>query len=213
MNLANENQHWISQHLLKRFKTRGASFQCYQVESGQWLSKSLARVCAAPGYNQLLLSGDPDNTLEAAFSKIESRLPKTLMALEDAVKRPQTNLPQDIYENMCWYCAFLKGIAPSSKPGAVVSFIIQLNMELEHSSFSLFRDLNVPRETIRELQREIAAGRKVIIESENLIQLSIAFNFDAAISTTLLCFSIPSGQSRVRQLNLGCQMSDWSRYT
>jgi hypothetical protein len=177
MNVTNENQHWISQHLLKRFKIEGAPFQCYQVETGEWVPKSLDRACAAPGYNQLLVSGEADNTLEAAFSKVESGLRNTFRALEDAVKMPLTELPQAVYENMCWYCSFLKGIAPYSKPGAVVSFIIQLNMELESGSNSLLRDLNVPEETVRELRRQCAMGRKVIIESENLLQLFFRFHF------------------------------------
>jgi hypothetical protein len=44
-----------------------------------------------------LVSGDADNTLEAAFSKIEFCLPNTLSALEDAVKRSQTEFPQAVY--------------------------------------------------------------------------------------------------------------------
>lgn len=177
MNVANENQHWISQHLLKRFKVEGLPFQCYQVETGEWVEKSLERACAALGYNQLLVSGEADNTLEAAFSKVESGLRNTFKALEDAVKRPRTELPQPLYANMCWYCAFLKGIAPYSKPGAVVSFIIQLNMELENGNYSLLRDLNVPGETIYELRQHTARGHKVIIESENLLQLLYRFQF------------------------------------
>ena len=177
MNAANENQHWISQHLLKRFKTEGAPFQCYQVETGEWVPKGLDRACAAHGYNQLLVSGEADNTLEAAFSKVESGLRNTFRALEDAARRPLTELPQPAYANMCWYCSFLKGIAPYSKPGAVVSFIIQLNMELEGGSNSLLRDLRVPEETVHELRRQCARGRKVIIESENLLQLLYRFQF------------------------------------
>lgn len=177
MNVANENQHWISQHLLKRFKTEGFPLQCYQVETGEWVDKSLERACAAPGYNQLLVSGEADNTLEAAFSKVESGLRNTLRALEDAVKSPLTELPPAVYENMCWYCSFLKGIAPYSKPGSVVSFIIQLNLELENGSNSLIRELSVPEETIRELQRHFAMGRRVIVESENLLQLLYRFQF------------------------------------
>ena len=177
MNVANENQHWISRHLLKRFKSKGAPLQCYQVETGEWVPKGLDRVCAADGYNQLVVSGEVDNTLEALFSKVESKLRTTLRALEDAAKRPLTELAQPVYENMCWYCSFLKGIAPYSKPGAVVSFIIQLNMELENGNYSLLRDLNVPEETVRELRRQCSMGRKVIIESENLLQLLYRFQF------------------------------------
>ena len=177
MDVHSENQHWISQHLLKRFKVEGTPFQCYQVETGEWVPKSLDRTCAAPGYNQLLVSGETDNSLERAFSKIESGLRNTLKALEDAAKRPLTELPKALYENMCWYCSFLKGIAPYSKPGAVVSFIIQLNMELEKGSNSLLRDLCIPEEMIQELRHQCAMGRKIIIESENLLQLLYRFQF------------------------------------
>jgi hypothetical protein len=177
MSVANENQHWISQHLLKRFKTEGAPFQCYQVETGEWVPKRLRRACAAPGYNQLLVSGEPDNSLETAFSKVESGLRNTFRALQDAARQPLTELPQTVYANMCWYCSFLKGIAPYSKPGAVVSFIIQLNKELENGCNSLLRDLSVPEEAIRELRGHTEMGRKVIIESENLLQLLYRFQF------------------------------------
>ena len=177
MNVPTENQHWVSQHLLKRFKADGAPFQCYQVETGEWVPKGLDRVCAAPGYNQLLVAGESDNTLERLFSMVESGLRNTLRFLKDAATRPLTELPQAVYENMCWYCSFLKGIAPYSKPGAVVSFIIQLNMELENGSNSFLRELSVPEETIRELRRQYALGRKVIVESENLLQLLFRFQF------------------------------------
>jgi hypothetical protein len=177
MNVVNENQHWISKHLLKRFKTAGAPFQCYQVETGEWEPKRLDRTCAAPGYNQLLVSGEADNTLEEAFSKVESGLRRTFRALEEASKKPLTELPQGLYENMCWYCSFLKGIAPYSKPGAVVAFLFQLNMELATGSSSLLRDLSVPEETIGELGLQCAMGRKVIIEAENLLQLLYRFQF------------------------------------
>lgn len=177
MNAANENQHWVSQHLLKRFKTKGAPFQCYQVETGEWEERSLKSTCAAPGYNQLMVSGEADNTLEAAFSKIESGLRTTFRALEDATKRPLTELSQAVYENMCWYCSFLKGIAPYSKPGAVVAFLMQMNMELENGSNFLLRDLDIPEATVRQLRQQTAMGRKVIVESENLLQLLYRFQF------------------------------------
>jgi hypothetical protein len=123
------------------------------------------------------VSGEADNTLEAAFSKVESGLRNTLRTLEVAVKSPLTELPQAVYENMCWYCSFLKGIAPYSKPGSVVSFIVQLNMELENGSNSLIRELNVPEQIIRELQRQHDMGRRVVVESENLLQLLYRFQF------------------------------------
>ena len=137
MNVANENQHWISQLLLKRFKIEGMPLQCYQVETDKWIEKSVERVCSGPGYNQLTVSGETDNSLETAFSKIESGLRTSLRALEAIANDQSTELPQSVYENICWYCSFLKGVAPYSKPGSVASFLIQLNMELQTGMSSL----------------------------------------------------------------------------
>jgi hypothetical protein len=177
MNQLDENQHYISQVLLERFKIQRSPLQCYQVQTGEWIPKSKEKACAWPGYNQLLVSGVVDNTLEEAFSKVESRLRKTFKALEDAARKPSTQLPAAIYENMCWYCAFLKGVALFSKPGAVVSLVFQINWELENGKHDLLRHLDIPKETIDAWQRECALGRKVIIESENGLQLLYRFQF------------------------------------
>jgi hypothetical protein len=77
MNNPNENQYFVSKVLLERFKIPGSPLQCYQVQTGEWTPKSPKSACSSPGYNQLLRSGQiqPDNTLEADFSAVESRLP------------------------------------------------------------------------------------------------------------------------------------------
>lgn len=177
MNRRDENQHWISRCLLKRFKLPDAPFQCFQVNTGNWVSRSLNSVCSAPGYNQLLLTEDPDNSLEAAFSVIESNLPRTLKEIDAAANRDFTELPQKVYENLCWYLSFLKGTAPYAKPGAVVSFLFQLNFELKNGLNSLLGELNLPNETIFELRRQRSMDRWVIIESENLLQLVYRVQF------------------------------------
>jgi hypothetical protein len=177
MNHPNENQHWISQVLLERFKIPGTPFQCYQIQTGEWIPKSIERACAWPGYNQLLVSGQVDNTLEEAFSKVESGLRDTFKALEEAARKPSTELPSVIYTNMCWYCAFLKLIAPFQKLGAVVSFVFQINWELENGHNSLLQELNIPKEIVDGWRKECAAGRKVIVESENILQLLYRFQF------------------------------------
>jgi len=125
----------------------------------------------------LLVPGGVDNTLETAFSKVESGLRKTLIALENAAKQPKVILPQPVYENMCWYCSFLFGIAPYAKPGAVISFLYQLNMELEKGWDLLLKELRFSDETISELKRQHAAGRRVIVESVNLLQLLYRWHF------------------------------------
>lgn len=172
-----ENQHWISQVLLERFKVPGHPLQCYQVRTGHWESKGLSRTCASPGYNQLLVGGDTDNSLEVAFSKIESGLRKTLNALDHAASKGATELPRAALENLSWYCAFLKLVSPISKPGAVVSFLIQINWEFEQGRYDLLRDLNVPEAMVESWRAESRAGRKLIVDSSNLLQLLYRFQF------------------------------------
>jgi hypothetical protein len=177
MNNPNERQHTISQVLLERFRVPGKPLQCYQVETGKWVPRSLERACAWPGYNQLLVAGQVDNTLEDSFSKIESDVRKTFKCLEEAAEKPSTQLEAAVYANMCWYCTFLKLIAPVSKPGAVVSFVMQLNMELENGHNSLLRELNVPEATADAWRKEVANGRRVIFEADNALQLLYRFQF------------------------------------
>src|SRR5262245_3449741 len=73
MNLENERQHYISKVLLKRFKIPNAPLQCYKIDTQTWEAKSVDRLCAEEGYNQLLVSGqETNNALEAIISRVES---------------------------------------------------------------------------------------------------------------------------------------------
>ena len=180
MNQRIENQHWISQVLLKRFKIPGNPFQCYQIRTGEWIEKSIERACASLGYNQLLVSGEVDNTLEAALSKVESGLRDTFRALKGATNKPLTDLSPEIHANLCSYCTFLKLISPISKPGAVVSLIIQINMELKRGEYSLLRELKIPEEIISIWRAACDAGRHVVVEWENILQLLYRFQFHYA---------------------------------
>lgn len=188
MNRANENQHWISQVLLERFRIPGFPLECYQLETGEWISKSIGRACSSAGYNQLLISGRADNTIEAEFSKIETRLPKTLKALAAASKTETTELPNEILENICAYCACLKLLAPYSKPGAVVSFLAQINLELEEKKSDLLNTLNIPEEIIRIWQIQYSKGLRIIAESGNILQLMFRFQFGRCYKLDCILF-------------------------
>jgi hypothetical protein len=166
-----ENQHYISQVLLRRFKLPGEPLQCYQVESGEWIPKSIERACSAPGYNQLILPNGVENTLEDEFSKVESGLPKIFRALEAAADAQSTNLPEVEFANLCRYCAILKTSSPFSKATAVVNFVFHLNIELEHGKTSFLRELQISEAGIEHLQKEFARGQKIIIESDNPMQM------------------------------------------
>jgi hypothetical protein len=125
----------------------------------------------------LVDSGKSDDTLERAFSAVESRLPKTLKQLEEAAYNAFTHLPSDIYENMCRYCACLKNIGLFAKPDALVGFVIQANMELETGEYALLRDFNIPERTLASWRKEYALGSRVIVEAENTLQLLYTLQF------------------------------------
>lgn len=157
------NQHYVSQVLLRRFKNPGSPLHCYQVETGAWKQRNEANVCSAPCYNQLLISGHPpDNTIDASLWEEENRLGslKTLEALDESANRTLTELPQEVYENMCKYCAHLELISVFSKPAAVAVFLIEINMELEKGEYNCCADLisQKRRSTIGEKSEHFSEG-------------------------------------------------------
>lgn len=174
----NANEHYVSQVLLRRFTTLG-HLQSYRVRNGTWKRESPKNVFSDFGYNQLLVCGQVDNTLEQAFSKVETPLPKTFEALEEAANRDSTKLPPPIFENMCWYCAFIKRISPFAKAAAPADFVIQLDMELEKGGAETLQEvLNLPEEIIQLFFRgEHALGRKVIIHSRDFLQVVYRIQF------------------------------------
>ena len=177
MNKKDERQHYVSRVLLERFRRSGKPLECFDLKTQEWKQRSVEKLCSAPGYNQLLLSSDVNNAIEQSFSKVESRLPKTFNALERARAKSSTELQKSIYENWCLYCAFLKRTSLFAKPGAVVSFLVQLNMELEKGSYYLFRELNTPDDVISKFREGYASGGRLVIESENVIQLVYRIQF------------------------------------
>src|SRR6266566_3498728 len=152
MNQKNEEQHYVSQVLLKRFKLPGKPLQCYQVRTGEWKERGLRRTFAARGWNQLLVAGQVDNNLEAAFSKVESHMSDTFKALEEASINTVTVLPREIYDNMCLYCIFLSLTSPFAKAKAVADFVIQLDFELQNGKDEFLRELNFNRATIERFR-------------------------------------------------------------
>lgn len=169
--MINQNQHYVSRVLLQRFKHSGAPLQCFELETGEWKPRSVEKACAASGYNQFIGFGQIDNTLEQAFSKIESRLPQTLKALEKIADGGPNELATPSYDNMCWYCAFLKLSSLPAKAAAVVNFVMQLNLEVQIGQRVLLQELQIPEDVIARWRKESAAGQKIIIDSKNVLQL------------------------------------------
>jgi hypothetical protein len=190
MNLENENQHYISAVLLRRFKTPGNPLHCYQISTREWEEKSVEKLCSAEGYNQLVVpGGKTNNALEASISRVESKLPKTFKALEHAVHFDTMELPAAIYQNLREYCAFLKLSSLFSKASAVVSFLQQINMELERGEYFLWRELQIPQPVIDGFRLEYDNGGRVIIETENALQLVYRLQFERLLDTNCWEFS------------------------
>ncbi len=186
MNLENENQHYISAVLLRRFKIPGDPLHCYQISTREWKVKSVERLCSAEGYNQLVVPGEKtNNALEASISRVESKLRRTFRALEHAVQFEVMELPSTIFQNLREYCAFLKLSSLFSKASAIVSFLWQINMELERGEYSLWRELQIPQSVIDGFRLEHANGGRVIIETENPLQLVYRLQFERLLDTNL----------------------------
>jgi hypothetical protein len=179
VNLANENQHYISRVLLKRFRVPNEPLCCYQLATGEWVPKSVDRLCSAEGYNQLLVPGLPTNNIvEASISRVETLLPKTFKALEAAAFQESTELPEKIFKNIRDYCTFLKLSSPFSKASAAVSFLTQLNIELDRGKYALWHELKTPQNVIDGFRKEYFSGGRVIIEGKNVLQLIYRLQFE-----------------------------------
>lgn len=188
MNNKNERQHYVSQVLLERFKIPNKPLECFQVQTGQWKQRSVGKACSSHGYNQLLLSGDVNNAIEDSFSKVETNLPSTFQALEKAANKSSTELPKATYENLCLYCAFLRRTSLFAKPGAVVSFLAQINFELEKGEYYLLRELKTPDEMIAKFRDGYFRGGRIIIESENVLQLVYRLQFERLLQLNFIEF-------------------------
>src|SRR4051812_14086497 len=104
MDHPNENQHHFSRVLLRRFKLPGKPLQCYQIDSGEWIGKSIERTCAARGYNVLVADDFIENSLDDEFSKVESKVPNLFRALE-AAEAESTALSFEDFSTLCRYAA------------------------------------------------------------------------------------------------------------
>lgn len=177
MNEKTENQHYVSQVLLRRFKVLGNPLQCYRVETGEWKQRNPSTICSTRGWNDLLAFGQNDNSLEAAFSKVESYLPETFRLLEEAVNRDSTEFPRAAYQHLCQYCTFLYLTSPFAKAKAVPNFLIQLNFELENGTVHSLRELSFSEDTIARFRRAHTLGGKLIMNSGDCVQLVYRIQF------------------------------------
>jgi hypothetical protein len=171
------NDHYVSQVLLDRFRPHNAPLYRYRIDRQEWRPKNKERVCSARGWNQLIAFGEFDDSLEAEFAKVENRIPETFAALDDAATRPSTELPAIAYDTMCQYCAFLRLVSPFAKAAAAVTFLHEVNSQLQTGECDLLRELTFPEETIESFRKAYALGGRIILYSEDSLQLVYRMHF------------------------------------
>jgi hypothetical protein len=163
--------------LLRRFANSGR-LQLFDIKTERWKRLPPKKIFCQGGYTQLLANGLVDNTLEIEFGKVEKRFPETLAALDGAAKKPQTTIPLDVFTNLCWYCAFLWRISPFAKAKAPIDFVMQMNKDLEHGRSDLLRQVvGLSENDIKAIQKAHAEGKKLIIDSQDFLQLIFRVQF------------------------------------
>jgi hypothetical protein len=173
------NEHFVSQVLLRRHTVSGL-LQCYNVQADKWRPEPPEKVFSEFGYNQLLVAGQVDDTLDKAFWTVENDVGQlnTFKVLEEAANKSACELPPKVYENMCWYCAFLESISPAAKAAAPVDFVQQIDTELLNGKTDTLRDvLHWSEERIESFRKGHSLGLKPIIESNDFLQLVYRIQF------------------------------------
>ena len=172
----NTNQHYVSQALLRRFTTNGRLHR-YSIKYGKWDTTAPRSIFSRQGYNQLIAFGVYDDSIDKQLKTLEDNLPITLKALDDAATRSKTQFDFGVYDHLCRYCAFLWHMSPFSKVSAAVSFIVQLNMDLEHGRIKLLQTLGFKPDNIAIIQKLHADGYRFIITGKNFLQLVYRIQF------------------------------------
>lgn len=172
-----QNQHYISQVLQRRFTVSGKFHKC-AVQVNKWKIGGPGGTFSYEGYTQMLSGGKVDDSLEEVFKQVEDELPQTLHALDHAVKNPVNELPEKIYKNFCWYCAFLICLSPLFKTLCISKFLKDLHEELQHGKGDLLDNyIKMTQDDIARYREAIAKGFKIIIVSRNYRQLLFRIQF------------------------------------
>jgi hypothetical protein len=168
----NQKEHYISQVLLRRFMSN-KKLQKFDIKFGKWKRKGTSpkHIFSSLGYNQLIRFGECDNSLDTELGKLETKLPATIKALDDAANRDSTRLDAPVYENLCWYLAFLWNMCPFAKAVAPVNFIAQIMLDLQNGKIDRLKSLGHTESNIAEILNYHKKGFKFIITGKNFLQL------------------------------------------
>jgi hypothetical protein len=161
-----QNQHYVSQVLLRRFIDSSGFLKRFSLRRGEWNDRQSTRsVFSSRGYTQLIINGTVNNCVEDAFGVQESNVPIILHALDDAATREgTTDLGEDVFGKLCFYCAFLWSLSPFVKAVAPQELVRWINLELEKGKTDTLKELSISEADIATLQGYHSKGKKIIIE-------------------------------------------------
>ena len=171
-NKLDTNQHYITESFVKkRFGVNGF-IQRYDVKHNSWKNNASPQFTfSGKGYTQFLEKGqDVDNSLEQSFSSLESKLIELLPALDDAAERNSISFPEDQYNTLCFYCAYLWYLSPFLKAAAPVNFVNELDVNLKNNNWDYLRKRGMPEDVIARMKAQYEQGYKFILAGENYLQ-------------------------------------------
>jgi hypothetical protein len=175
----NNNQHYITESFIKkRFGVNGF-VQRYDIKHDSWKPNTSPQfIFSGAGYTQLLEEGQPvDNSLETSFSKLESELQFILPALDDAATRAETKLPEDVFNNLCFYCAYLNYLSPFAKAKAPANFLLELNFHLGKGNWDYLKGWGISEEDIQQIKAYFEKGFRFVFHGENYLQFMFRMQF------------------------------------
>jgi len=178
-NEIDNNQHYITESFIKkRFGVNGFVNR-YDVKYGGWKTNASPQfIFSSDGYTQFLEAGQPvDNSLEKSFNNLENELRVILPILDDATTRTATPVDEGIFNNLCFYCAYLWYLSPFAKAKAPANFVMQVDLCLKHGNTNFLRAINLSDERIKTMQQQYADGYRFILQGENYLQYAFRGEF------------------------------------
>lgn len=177
-----QNQHYISQVLLRRFshvKQNGNWVFRYDLIDKQWNELHTSKTFSWRGYTDIQQG---ENTIESSFHKLENSLPKTLEEIERATKSTQSLLSKKAHKTIAQYFAYVRLLSPFTKAASPVDLIRNLNVQLYQGSGDLCCILQFSNSQIDEYTKAVKDGQRIILENDSYHQLVHGIQFERLVS-------------------------------
>lgn len=171
-NEINNNQHYITESFIKKRFGQNGFVHRYDVRYDSWKANASPQfVFSAPGYTQFLEEGQPvDNSLEISFSNLENQLQFIFPVLDDAAERAEIMVSEQIFKDLCFYCAYLWYLSPFAKAKASANFVMELDFNLKHGNWDYLRKRGMPESAIQRMKAQFDAGYQFVLRGDNYLQ-------------------------------------------